>query len=246
MQDCKPRSKPCDEGLDKELDESPKLEDPRLYREIVGSLVYAMCCTRPDLSYVVNKLSQKMSEPTERDLVTAKGVLRYIKGTTDYGVTFSKSTENLSGFCDADWASSSDRYSISGYIFMKGSENPSYISWKSKKQPTVALSTCEAEYMALALCVQEAIFLIKLMSDMYTEVHLPVQIGVDNQGAIQLAKNPVKHQRTKHIDVRYHFIREHVSNSTVSIFYVPSSLNVSDALTKPLSKQRLDSLIRLI
>jgi len=102
MQDSKVRSKPCDEGLAKEVDESPRLEDPRLYREIVGSLIYAMSCTRPDLSYVVTKLAQTMSEPTERDMKVAKGVLRYIKGTANFGVSFSKSSENLSGYCDAD------------------------------------------------------------------------------------------------------------------------------------------------
>ena len=122
-----------------------------------------MCCTRPDLSYVVAKLSQKMSKPTEQDLIVAKGVLRHLKYTLHYGLVFMKSNGNgtISGFCDADWASSSDRHSISGYI-LQMNETGGYVSWKSKKQKTLVLSTCEAEYMALALCVQEAKYLVQM------------------------------------------------------------------------------------
>ena len=246
MQNCKPRTKPCDNGLDKDVDESPLLDDPEQYREIVGSLIYAMCCTRPDLSYTVTKLAQKMSKPTKQDLTVAKDVLRYIKGTIHYGLSFVKSdeTSTVLGFCDADWASSSDRHSISGYIFQMNATG-GYVSWKSKKQRTVALSTCEAEYMALALCVQEAIHLIRLYSDLYSQSCLPVEIGVDNQGTILLAKNPVMHQRTKHIDVKYHFVREEVEQGNISLFYIPSARNVADVFTKPQSRSRIHQLINL-
>ena len=120
-----------------------------------------------------------------------------------------------------------------------------YVSWKSKKQRTVALSTCEAEYMALALCVQEAIHLIRLYSDLYSQSCLPVEIGVDNQGTIMLAKNPVMHQRTKHIDVKYHFVREEVKQGNISLFYIPSVRNVADVFTKPQSRSRIHQLINL-
>ena len=119
------------------------------------------------------------------------------------------------------------------------------MSWKSKRQNSIALSTCEAEYMSLALCVQEAIYLIKLFNDFYSQNCVPINIGVDNQGAIQLAKNPIKHQRTKHIDVKYHFVREEIAKDNVHLFYVPSSENIADLLTKPLSKSRLNHLINL-
>ena len=107
MSDCNARKSPCDEGIDKEPDDSPDLGDAKAYREIVGSLIYAMT-TRPDLSYVVTKLSQKMSKPSEKDLNIAKGVLRYIKGTLDHALVFKRASEcaKIQGHCDADWASS--------------------------------------------------------------------------------------------------------------------------------------------
>ncbi len=246
MENCKPRKSPCDEGLDKEPDSSPVLSDPRLYREIVGSLIYAMSATKPDLSYVVTKLSQKMSAPSTQDLSVAKGVLRYLKGTVDYALVFRKAKENvcLQSYCDSDWASShSDRKSISGYVYQLNKDS-SFISWKSKKQNVVALSSCEAEYIALSTCVQEALYLRKLLVCMYCRnVESSVTVGVDNQGSIALAKNPVHHQRSKHIDVRYHFIRDVVSDGVVKLYYVPTNENIADVLTKPVSGRKIVNLL---
>ena len=150
MSDCKPKPTPCVLRIEKVSNtKSPKLSDPRIYREIVGSLIYVMTGTRPDLCYIVTKLSQKMSEPTVTDLGTAKHVLRYLKGTQDLGLTFSKPLSPLTllkGFCESDWgASIEDRRSVTGYNFQLSQHGP-LISWKSRKQPTGALSTCEAEY----------------------------------------------------------------------------------------------------
>jgi len=242
MENCKPRKSPCDEGIDKEPDTSVILEDPRLYREIVGSLIYAMTATRPDLSYVVTKLSQKMANPSEQDMSVAKGVLRYLKGTLDHVLTFRRADcVQLQGHCDSDWASSySDRKSISAYVF-KLSENSGLVSWKTKKQNIVALSSCEAEYISLSMCVQEAMFLMKLVTFMceIRNADECVKIGVDNQGAIALARNPINQQRSKHIDVRYHFLRNAVANGVVELHYVPSSENVADVLTKPVTGRRI-------
>ena len=161
MSDCKPKAIPCVLGTEKVSNvKSPKLSDPKIYSGIVGSLIYVMTGTRPDLCYIVTKLSQKMPEPTEADLIMAKHVLRYLKCTRDLGLTFTKSLSPLTllkGFCDSDWgASIEDRRSVTGYNFQLSKEGP-LISWKSRKQPTVALSTCEAEYIALANAVQEDI-----------------------------------------------------------------------------------------
>ena len=243
MENSKPRKSPCDEGLDKEPDNSPVLTDPRLYREIVGSLIYAMTATRPDISYVVTKLAQNMSSPTVQNLGVAKGVLRYLQGTLEYGLVFRKSGDcvQLQGFCDSDWASSySDRKSISAFVF-KLHENSGFVSWKTKKQNIVALSSCEAEYISLSMCVQEAMFLGKLMTFMCEQegVCTNALIGVDNQGTIALARNPVNQQRSKHIDVRYHFLREAVANGVVEPHYVPSNNNVADVLTKPVSGRKI-------
>ena len=242
MSDCNPKSVPCDCGSGKFNDsESSKLTDPKLYREIVGSLIYLMTCTKPDICYAVTKLSQKLSEPTVADLNMSKFTLKYLKGSKNYGLKFMKSKEtNLIGYCDSDWGGSNDRRSMSGYCFKFG-DSGSLISWKCKKQSTVALSTCEAEYIALTYAIQEASFLGQLLSDMLCVDVKPVHLYVDNQGAIELAKNPVYHQRTKHIDIRYHFIRSKVDEKSIILHYIPTVENVADMFTKPVSKAKLRS-----
>lgn len=242
MSDCHPKSLPCDLGIDKINDDvkSQELADPKLYREIVGSLIYLMTCTRPDICYVVTKLSQHLSNPTKAHLSLSKFVLKYLKGTIGQGLKFIKSKDpiNLVGYCDSDWAGSSDRKSITGYCFQL-SHGGSLISWRSKKQQIVALSSCEAEYVSLTHCIQEGNFLRQLISDLKGSDKLPVNLYVDNKGAIDLARNPVHHQRSKHIDVKYHFIRLQVQNSSVILHYVPSAENVADIFTKPVTKIKL-------
>ena len=242
MSDCKPKPTPCALGIEKECDVKPKeLSDPRLYRAIVGSLIYVMTGTRPDLCYVVTKLSQNMAKPSESDLILAKHVLRYLKGTREQCLKFEKSESPLKliGFCDSDWgASVKDRRSITGYNFQLLERGP-LISWKSRKQPTVALSTCEAEYISLASAVQESKFLRQICKDMNIVID-DVVIHVDNQGAINLAKNPVNHQRSKHIDIKYHFIRSEIQAGNVKLEYVPTEDNVADIFTKPATKVKLE------
>ncbi len=245
MAESKPKVTPTVLGLDKFVDmESPELKDPTLYRAIVGSLIYVMTGTRPDLCYIVTKLSQNMAKPTEANLNAAKHVLRFLKGTTEQSLRFTKSetTLKLIGFCDSDWGGDvCDRRSISGYGFQLLDEGP-LVSWRSRKQPTVALSTCEAEYMALTDAVQEAKFLKQLCVDLgIVQVSFSVILNVDNQGAINLAKNPMYHKRSKHIDVKYHFIRSEVSRGTVKLVYIPTNENVADIFTKPVSKVKLDT-----
>ena len=147
MADSKPKSTPCALGVETGCDESRELDDAGLYRAIVGSLIYVMTGTRPDLCYTVSKLSQAMSKPTQSDLNMAKHVLRYLKGSWEQGIKFVNLQSNLklAGHCDSEWAvSMKDRCSITGYNFQLTDKGP-LISWKSRKQQTVALSTCEAE-----------------------------------------------------------------------------------------------------
>ena len=241
MAECKPKSTPCALGIEKECDESRDLPDPGLYRAIVGSLIYVMTGTRPDLCYAVTRLSQAMSRPTQLDLSMAKHVLRYLKGSREQGLKFVKSQTSLklAGFCDSNWgASVKDRRSITGYNFELTDKGP-LISWKSRKQQTVALSTCEAEYISLANAVQEAKFLKQLCKDMNI-VSDDVLINVDNQGAINLAKNPVNHQQSKHIDIKYHFIRSEIQKGNVRLQYVTTEDNVADIFTKPATKAKLE------
>ena len=205
------------------------------------SLIYVMTGTRPDLCYAVTRLSQAMSRPTQLDLSMAKHVLRYLKGSQEQGLKFVKSRTSLklAGFCDSNCgASVKDRRSITGYNFELTDKGP-LIFWKSRKQQTVALSTCEAEYISLANAVQEAKFLKQLCNDMNI-VSDDVLINVDNQGAINLAKNPVNHQRSKHIDIKYHFIRSEIQKGNVRLQYVTTEDNVADIFTKPATKAKLE------
>lgn len=153
MSECKPRSTPSEQKLDCNSGEPV---DPRKYREIVGSLIYVMICTRPDICWIITKLSQYLSKPLQGYLVAVKHVLKYLKGTLDYELCCRKSQDDLTliGYSDADWVSSiEDRCSTSGYCFSLTRNGP-LISWKSSKQQNVALSSCEAEYIALAATVQ--------------------------------------------------------------------------------------------
>ena len=201
---------------------------------MVGSLIYAMTCTRPDLSYCVTKLSQHLSKPDSGDWIMLKHVFRYIKQTVDYKLTFRKSEKELRihAYCDADWASSiDDRRSTTGY-YISLNEEGLPISWKSKKQSSVALSTCKAEYMALSITCQETMFLTQLLTDIMPKNIKPAIIRSDNQGAIALIKNPVNQKRSKPIDIRYHFIRDCYKDNCIVIDYVPSESNVADVFTK--------------
>ena len=240
MNDCHPKLVPCDPNVNKDYDSNSKpLENLTLYREIVGSLIYIMTSTRPDLCYAVTKLSQKLSNPTQADLNLSKYTLRYLKGTKDKGLVFTKSDKlQLIGYSDSDWANSPDRKSISGYCFTLNEKGP-LISWKSKKQQNVALSTCESEYYAMVLASQEANFLSQLLSDMQGEQRTSVILHVDNQGSIELAKNPVFHQRSKHISIKYHYIRSQVANKNVILSYIPTAENCADLFTKPITRAKL-------
>ena len=238
MDSCKPRGTPCEMKLDSHS-ESTEGVDITKYREMVGSLVYAMVCTRPDLSFVVTKLSQHLASPTQGDLVTLKHVFQYIQGTVNQGLLFTKQNTELSAYCDADWGSTcEDRRSITGYCFSLSPNGP-LISWKSKKQKSVALSTCEAEYVAISVAAQEAAYLSQLYEDMTGIDIKPVVIRNDNQGALSIIKNPSNHHKTKHIDIRYHYVRENNENGNIAVEYVSSGENIADIFTKACAKQKL-------
>lgn len=147
-------------------------------------------------------------------------------------------------YSDADWASdSADRRSTSGYCASLN-EGSSLISWKTRKQQTVALSTCEAEYMALASAIQECLYLEQLLRGIDAYEYAQTKVYEDNQGAIALARNPVNRQRCKHIDIKYHFIRENVNNGKFLLEYCPTEQMIADVLTKPVTKLKLKSFSR--
>jgi hypothetical protein len=168
-------------------------------------------------------------------LTAVKIIFRYLKGTKDFVLKYKKDIKyNLVGYSDADYAGDlDDRHSTSGNIFVLSG---GAISWLSKRQPTVALSTTEAEYISLSQATQEAVWLRRLLNDLKGSDIDSVLIMEDNQGAIALAKNPVAHARTKHIDVRYHFIREALESGVIDLEYCKTDDMVADILTKPLVK----------
>ena len=254
MNDCKPKKTPCPLNVKELGKDSPQLEDNSEYRSIVGSLMYLMTNTRPDICYVVSFLSQFLTNPTFAHLQLAKHVLRYLKHTVSKGLTFVKSSDRsaLIGYSDSDWGQSTGRHSISGYCFALNEKGPS-ISWKCSKQRVIALSSCEAEYVALTEATKEAKFLRQLLADIQGHTAngvktynlnqgTAVRLYADNQGAIALAKNPVHHQRTKHIDIKYHFIRFAVEEGSIDLKYIPSADNIADQFTKPLSQFKLADL----
>ena len=248
MTDCKPRSSPCESKPD-DNPQNDEPTDPRKFREVVGSLIYAATSTRPDISWSVSRLSQHLSDPKKKHMIMAKQVLRYLKGTIDNELVYKKSDKPLElfAFSDSDWASCvEDRKSTTGYCFSL-TEDGAVFSWKSKKQPTVALSTCEAEYMALGATTQESLYLSQLLKDMDPKnTYKCVKIYEDNQGAIALCKNPVNRQRSKHIDIKYHFVRSVLEEGRIKVVYCPTENMAADILTKPASKLKIQKFKRYL
>jgi hypothetical protein len=206
--------------------------DASKYRSLVGSLRY-LTCTRPDISYSVGVVSRFMEEPKHAHWKAMKRILRYIKGTVSLGLFYSESSEfKLKGYSDSDWCGDvDDRKSTSGFVFYLGD---TAFTWVSKKQPIVTLSTCEAEYVAASWCVCHAIWLRNLLCELGLPQSDATKIRVDNKSAIELAKNPVHHERSKHIDVRFHFIREHVKKGDVQMDHVATRDQAADIFTKAL------------
>eukprot|EP00873_Tetraselmis_striata_P042410 jgi/Tetstr1/462674/TSEL_007640.t1 len=206
------------------------------YQALVSSMLYAMVATRPDIAEAVSKSCRAMAKPEERHWQAAKRVLRYLKRTKTLGLTFSggKADGLLHGYCDADWAGDvvSRRYTT-GFVFMLCG---AAVSWKSQLQATVALSTAEAEYMALCAAVCEALFLRELLRELCCAQSEATVILEDNQSCIALTRNPMTHGRSKHIAIKYHFTREKVLSGEVAIEYCPTAEMVADALTKPLGR----------
>jgi hypothetical protein len=219
MEDCKPMATPMITNLKKVTTSDSELVDPMLYRQLIGSLMY-LVNTRPDICFAVNTLSQFMVEPRQEHWVATKHVLRYLRGTMEYGLRYLGDGEvKLQGYTDSDWAgSATDRKSTSGCCFSLGS---TMISWFSRKQTFVALSSAEAEYMAASTASCEAIWLRKLLAGLFDQELDPTVIYCDNQSCIKLSENPVFHDRSKHIEIRYHFIRDKIQKGAVKLQYIP-------------------------
>ena len=240
MENCKPVSTPVEanEKFVKLSDNEEPIDIP-LYQAAVGSLNYAAIATRPDLSVAVSMVSQFMKNPSKDHWVGIKRIFRYIKGTLGFGLRFNHSNSfELYGYCDADWAGCVEtRKSTSGHIFRVGDCT---ISWRSKKQPIVTLSSTEAEYVSLCGAAQECVWLRNLFEDVGFKQGGATMLFEDNQGAIALSRNPKDHPRTKHIDVKYHYIRETIEKKCIDVSYCPTTDMVADVLTKGLPKHSFE------
>ncbi|XP_020266632.1 uncharacterized protein LOC109842134 [Asparagus officinalis] len=226
MNECNPVNTPVAIGMKLSREEDGHFVDSTLFKSLVGSLRY-LTITRPDITYGVGLVSRYMETPNESHWLAAKRILRYIKGTLNLGLFYAyDENAQLVGYSDSDWGGDQDeRKSTTGYVFYLGS---TAFSWTSKKQGVVALSSCEAEYVAAASTVCEAIWLRNILKELDHPQEDSTVIFVDNKSAIQLAKNPVHHGRSKHIDTRFHFL-------TIELKHCHTTEQVADIFTKPLS-----------
>ncbi|KAJ0795409.1 putative RNA-directed DNA polymerase [Helianthus annuus] len=232
MKHCKSISTPMEYGEKLSKEDLEEDVNENLYRSLVGSLMY-LTNTRPDIMYAVSKISRFMERPKRSHWEAGKRILRYIQGTLNDGIIYSKGSQGkLIGFSDSDYAGNvDDSKSTSGYVFHLGS---GAIAWQSKKQKVVALSSTEAEYIALSMAGCQALWLKGILNDLLYNMDCPPIILCDNKSTISLAKDPVYHGKSKHIRVKYHFIRELIRKDEVEICYCSTKDQVADIFTKAL------------
>lgn len=233
MHNAKPAATPMNTSEKLRHEDGTEAADASYYRSLVGGLNY-LTHTRPDIMHSVSVLSRYMHSPTMQHLGAAKRVLRYIGGTIEHGIWYAQSAEcKLFGFSDSDWAGClDDRRSTSGHTFILGS---GAISWSSKKQDIVALSSSEAEYVAVNSAACQMVWLRRVLSEVGYKQEQATEIFCDNKATIAMTKNPAYHSRTKHIDIRFHYIRSLVASKEVELKFCTTNDQTADILTKALS-----------
>ncbi|KAK9060220.1 hypothetical protein SSX86_020924 [Deinandra increscens subsp. villosa] len=234
MSTCNPVATPVDTQSKLGVSSGPDFDNPTLYRSLAGALQY-LTFTRPDISYAVQQVCVHMHAPRLDHWNALKRILRYLQGTSHYGLTLGRATSSdLLAYTDANWAGCPDtRRSTSGYCVYFGDN---LISWSSKRQTTISRSSAEAEYRGVANVVAELCWLRNLLLEVYKPLPRASIVYCDNISAIYLAGNPVQHQRTKHIELDIHFVREFVQRGEVRILHVPSRYQVADIFTKGLPR----------
>lgn len=245
MFECKAVKYPMESQEQITKDERGNPVDPSQYKSIVGGLRY-LVHTCPDIAYAMGIVSRHMERPTEMHMNAVKRILRYVKGMIDFGLLYSKSSGNtvLTGYSDSDFAGNiEDRKSTGGMVFYL---DESVITWVSQKQKCVTLSSCEAQFMAATAAACQAIWLRKLLSQITNEPTGPVILYIDNKSTIDLEKKPVFHGRSKHIDTRYHFIRECVKRKEIVVKHISSEMQRADVLTKALSTVKFERMRMLL
>ena len=234
MKDAKPAKTPMGTDGHTDLNKGGKSVDQKAYRSMIGSLLY-LCASRPDIMLSVCMCARFQSDPKECHLVAVKRILRYLVATPCFGIWYPKgSTFDLIGYSDSDYAGCKvDRKSTSGTCQFLGR---SLVSWNSKKQTSVALSTAEAEYVAAGQCCAQLLWMRQTLRDFGYNLS-KVPLLCDNESAIRMAENPVEHSRTKHIDIRHHFLRDHQQKGDIEVFHVSTENQLADIFTKPLDEK---------
>jgi uncharacterized protein (UPF0147 family) len=221
------------------------------YRGALGMLMYLATSTRPDIAYVVGQLSRFASNPTRKHVGTLKRVFRYLVGTINHGITYRRSSGydekegiKLHGFCDSDWAGDTEsRKSTTGFVFTLAD---GAIAWMSRRQTIIALSTAEAEYVSACEATMEAASEYNILQEILLAYKISVTIGIDNQAAYIMATNPTYSRRTRHIELRWHFVREQVMKGVIDLHKIKGEDNPADAFTKPLDKTHLEHMNELM
>jgi hypothetical protein len=255
MEQCKAVHTPMNPGVRLTAEMCPKTDEERTrvralfpYCAIVGKCMYLSVCTRPDISYTVRELARFMSNYGEAHIQAAKHLLRYIQGTRSYGLTLGQADAPYPVFralSDSDWGMGDGRKSISGFLILLGD---SVLSWSSKQQVVIALSSCEAEYLSTTHCAKDVLWFRNLFQELGFQQTLATILYCDNQGTVICTHDPHGHTKMKHIDIRAHFIRDCVNKKLIDVIYLPNHSNVADLLTKPLAKtlqQRWSTMLRL-
>jgi transposase InsO family protein len=240
MEDSTPVSTPMVTGCKLSKDDDSPDVDQSSYRSMIGSLLY-ITTSRPDIMHVVGMVGRYQSAPKQSHLIAVKRIFKYLKGTMNYGLWYPRNQNfQLSVYSDVDWANCMDeRKSTSGGAFFLGD---SLVAWLSKKQGSISLSTTEVEYIAAATCCTQVLWMIQTLADLEVKYTAPIPIHCDNTSAISVSKNLVFHSKTKHIPIKYHFLREQVTNTVVSLHYIPSKDQIVDIFTKPLAKSQFEYL----
>jgi len=240
MSNCQTISSPMEarSKLNADLDGTPF--DEKLYRSMIGSLLY-LTSSRPDIMFATCLCARYQANPRESHHQAVKRIFRYLRGTIHLGLWYPRGTSfDLTAYSDSDHAGCKlDRKSTSGHVQFLGDK---LVSWSSKKQNCVSTSTAEAEYVAAASCCSQVLWMRTQLSDYGFKLHR-IPIYCDSKSAIAISCNPVHHSKTKHIDVRYHFIKDHVEKGDIELYFVKTDFQLADLFTKPLDVTRFNFLI---
>ena len=240
MLGCKPADTPMDTNTKLGIDNNGGPVDKGRYQRLVGKLIY-LSHTRPDISFAVSVVSQFMNNPSEEHMEAVYRILRYLKMTPGQGLFFKKTGKReIEIYTDADWAGSvMDRRSTSGYCtYVWGN----LVTWRSKKQSVVSRSSAEAEFRALSLGICEGIWLKRVLYELRVPVEGSMKMFCDNQSTISIAKNPVHHDRTKHVEIDRHFVKEKIEADIISLQYIPTNQQIADILTKAVPRKIFEDL----